>query len=124
MIQALQICASDDGCAGCPYLRAYDGIDCANVMMMDAVAYLTGSDVQRPIQPKMPRREYAKRAVLMLDEDGNVLKRFKCLSDAANAVYRHPTRIGACCRSESATTAGYRWMYEDDYAKQKNKPAP
>lgn len=132
VIEALLICASDNGCCGCPYRHAYDGAECTNAMMKAAAACLTDSTTEcltaptekrnttektKP-QPEVKKGRHSKggrkRAVLMLDNAGKILQRFRSVAEAGRACGRQPTQISACCNGGAHTAAGYWWKYADE----------
>ena len=140
--EALRICSADAGCVGCPYI-SLRAVDCSNTMMKDAAEYLARDVREYPIreipkpQPKAKQRQQCtvseapksgvkkgrhskggkKRPVLMMDDTGKVLQRFRSVADASRACGRVASCICACCNGSRQTIAGYRWMYEDDYRK-------
>lgn len=58
--------------------------------------------------------ESVGRRVLQLDKDtGEIIGRFDCLSDAMRAF--NTKGISECVRGRSKTSAGYKWIYEEDY---------
>lgn len=59
------------------------------------------------------KREFQYTEVLMCDMDGNELRRFKSMQDAANALGASPGNISACCSGKRNHTKGYRWRYGD-----------
>lgn len=120
IIEALTICGSDIGCVKCPY----DGHGCAEVMMKDAVMCLNAAKeiidrgVEQPRKPKYQLKQGRKpkgkvaNAVLMLDEDLKVLRRFDSAKDAADFIGKDQSYIRKCCRGQVYACGGYRWMYE------------
>jgi hypothetical protein len=51
------------------------------------------------------------RRVQMLDLDGNVIREFYSLHEAAREVGAEPTNIAKVCRGKRKTHMGYRWRY-------------
>ena len=51
------------------------------------------------------------RAVDQYDLQGNFIKRWDCIKDAAEELNICYSKIGACCRGERKTCGGYRWKY-------------
>ncbi len=120
IIEALTICGGDIGCVKCPY----EGHGCTETMMKDAVTQLKAAkeiieiDAQKPKARKYQLKEKGRRGksanvVLMLDEDGNILKRFESARDAGEFIKKDHSQIRRCCRGEAYSCGGYRWMYED-----------
>ncbi len=54
-----------------------------------------------------------KRKVAKLDENGNVIKVFKTIKEAAESVHVHPTSVLGVCKGKRKTSAGYKWKYCD-----------
>jgi hypothetical protein len=52
------------------------------------------------------------RKIIQFDIEGNRLKSFYCLREAAESVGCSPSSIGYCCNGRYKTTKGYRWKYE------------
>lgn len=55
-------------------------------------------------------------AVSLLDDDGNVVKTFPALSEAARETGCRLQKIWSCCNGYSGSTNGMRWKYADDRA--------
>lgn len=53
-----------------------------------------------------------KRAILQLDESGNILNRFASLEEAANSVNGSKGNICMVCKGERNRSYGYKWKYE------------
>ena len=54
------------------------------------------------------------RKVIQFDIEGNRLKSFYCLREAAEYIGCTPSSIGHCCNDDIKTTAGFRWKYESN----------
>lgn len=52
------------------------------------------------------------KKIIQFDIEGNRLKTFYCLREAAEAVGCSPSSIGHCCNGRYKTIKGYRWKYE------------
>lgn len=120
IIEALTICGGDIGCVKCPY----EDHGCTEVMMRDAVTQLKAAEeiiARGTIQPKKHKYKLKGMAhpgsptsgVLMLDEDGKLVKRFASAKEAGEYTERDPSAIRKCCRGAAYSCGGYRWMYED-----------
>ena len=48
----------------------------------------------------------------MIGEDGNTIKTFQAVKDAAAAVGWHYTTIVHACRNQQKTAKGYKWAYK------------
>lgn len=57
------------------------------------------------------------RKVIQFDIDGNRLKSFNSLTEAAKYVGCSPSTIGHCCNDDIKTAAGFRWRYESNETK-------
>jgi hypothetical protein len=57
------------------------------------------------------------RKVIQFDIDGNRLKSFNSLTEAAKYVGCSPSSIGHCCNDDIKTTAGFRWKFESNETK-------
>lgn len=56
------------------------------------------------------------RKVLMLSENGDVLKEFSCLKDAAESLGKSSSAgISNCCRHLAYKSFGYCWRYKEEY---------
>jgi hypothetical protein len=58
-----------------------------------------------------------KKSVLQLDENGDMLKRFDCCTEAGEYIGTSKNNINMCCNGHRKTTKGYVWKYEKDYEK-------
>ncbi len=62
------------------------------------------------------RYERASKSVVQLSLEGDFIKRFNSLTEAANSVNLQSTiHISQCCRDYNKTSKGFRWMYEIEY---------
>jgi len=57
------------------------------------------------------------RKIVQFDIQGNRLKSFYCLREAAEYVGCSPSSIGHCCNDDIKTTAGFRWKFESNETK-------
>jgi hypothetical protein len=57
------------------------------------------------------------RKVIQFDIDGNRLKSFYCLREAAEYVGCSPSTIGHCCNGDCKTAKGFVWKYESNETK-------
>ena len=57
------------------------------------------------------------RKVIQFDIDGNRLKSFNSLTEAAKYVGCSPSTIGHCCNDDIKTAAGFRWKFESNETK-------
>lgn len=65
---------------------------------------------------------YKAIAVVQLSKDGQFIKEFDTVSDAARAFGSNiATNISYCCNGKRVYAYGYRWMYKKDYDNQFNK---
>jgi hypothetical protein len=48
-------------------------------------------------------------------EDGNLISKYDCLENAANAVGSKKTSIGNACTGQNKTCKGYIWSYSSTY---------
>ena len=67
------------------------------------------------------------RKIIQFDVQGNRLKSFYCLREAAESVGCSPSNIGRCCNGKIRTAAGYVWKYESinsDTAKNQSRIPP
>lgn len=61
----------------------------------------------------MKKHSNKPRKVEMLDKDGNVLRAFVSVNDAAREMYTDPIRIRRACKDSKCTCIGYHWRYAD-----------
>ena len=52
-------------------------------------------------------------AVVQMDLDGNVIKEFESVTDAAIALNCERGNIRACCKGRQKTAKGYKWIYKN-----------
>ena len=60
------------------------------------------------------RRESVIRAVLQLDKNGNFVREFDSITEAANFVGGRSTSITRVCRGRRPSAYGYKWKYKDE----------
>ena len=51
------------------------------------------------------------KALFQIDIDGNIIKRWDCMSDAARILNASTSNISACCRGKLSQTKGYYFKY-------------
>lgn len=51
-----------------------------------------------------------RKAVLQIDKDGNVIRRWRSMTDAANALGLQVSNISHCCKGRISSTGGYKWQ--------------
>lgn len=61
---------------------------------------------------------YQRRAVVQLSLNGEYIKTFPSIKDAADELCIERSSISVCCRKPNRTGRGYRWMYLSDYESQ------
>lgn len=68
------------------------------------------------IKRSLTRKEnYKGRPLLMMDMDGNVLKRFDGIRDAEKYIKKpHTGHISDCCNNKRHSAYGYFWKWEDN----------
>lgn len=59
-------------------------------------------------------REYVKRKICLIDENGNVIKRYNTITDACKEYGLDHGGVTKCCQGKYKTCGGYRWRYADD----------
>lgn len=52
-----------------------------------------------------------RRPVRQMDKNGNIIKEFKSITDAANELGIHISLVYKCCIGERKSTGGYRWSF-------------
>lgn len=52
--------------------------------------------------------------VLQYDLDGNFIRRFESMAEAAGSVGRMVTQISSCCKKMCTSCGGYRWSFEGE----------
>lgn len=93
---------------------------CGNTMFMYA-----DEDGHFPlkIKPYVKKRSKRERAVVKLDLDGNVLKKYRSLSEASkDGACR--TTISGCLSGEYKTAGGFLWCYEENLLDTIGRKAP
>ena len=55
--------------------------------------------------------ETSKKQVLQLSKDGNIIRSFTSIRDAAKSVNRSPSAIVNACKGKTKTCGGYKWSY-------------
>ena len=61
----------------------------------------------------IPRDKRYKRPVAQLTLDGNIIKVYESISEAAKSLNVDASAISNCVRGKSKTSCGYRWCYND-----------
>lgn len=69
------------------------------------------SKVQANNRGPVRRGSKTCKAVELLDNNGNAIKRFETIGDAANATGCNRTSIGCVCSGRQRTANGMRWRY-------------
>ena len=64
-------------------------------------------------RPKTPTVPNTKRAVALIDDDGNVVKQFESTAEASRATGCNQNSIGRVCKGKQKTALGLRWRYVD-----------
>lgn len=57
---------------------------------------------------------HGERAVLQYDLDGNYIKEFKSITEAARSINMVPSAIGRNCQHINQRAGNYQWKYKDD----------
>lgn len=57
--------------------------------------------------------------VVQLHKDGAFIEDFECAYDAHRKTGCRANKVNMCCRGRRLTTGGFRWMYADEYYKDK-----
>lgn len=52
--------------------------------------------------------------VLQYDLDGNFIRRFESMTEAAESIGRMVTQISSCCKKICTSCGGYRWSFEGE----------
>lgn len=55
------------------------------------------------------------RAVVQLDLDGNYIRTFATVKEAAESIGQKGPNIIICCKYHNRTAGGYKWRYADEY---------
>lgn len=63
----------------------------------------------------MGAEKYNSRAVYMLDDDLNILKRYECIRDAERDTGAPNQNISKACKGKLNRVCGHKWMYVGDY---------
>lgn len=91
-------------------------------------AYGYNVSLDKDVKPYVKKRRVVKNRtkvhdipVVMLDENGNLLREFESCSAAGRFVSRGGESISRVCRGDFKTSAGYKWAYLKDYKKQVNE---
>jgi len=59
--------------------------------------------------------ESLKKPVVMLDKQGNFIRKFKSATDVGKELNISSCHISSCCKGKRLTTAGHKWMYLEEY---------
>nr|WP_319268334.1 NUMOD4 domain-containing protein [uncultured Draconibacterium sp.] len=59
------------------------------------------------------------KSVVQLDMDGNFIKEYGSLREAARNTTATSINISFCCRGKYSQSGGYKWEYKSDYEKKK-----
>ena len=57
---------------------------------------------------------FRARKILQCDLDGNIIKKWNCITDAADSIGLAKTTINNCLSKEKASAGGYMWFYLED----------
>lgn len=57
-------------------------------------------------------KNLTKRSVLQFDKEGNLIREWDCISDAARALKLRQGCISNCCSGRSYSSGGYVWKYK------------
>lgn len=68
---------------------------------------------------KKGAESFHKKAVAMFDMDWNFIRSYVTMQEASKDTGTHFTNMTSCCRGNRTNAGGYRWMYLEDYEKQK-----
>lgn len=61
------------------------------------------------------------KKIVQLDKDGSFVRVWNCISDVKRECGYEPSAICLACKDYSKTRYGFRWMYKDEYDKQKKE---
>lgn len=67
--------------------------------------------VRAGAKKRMGSNAYNARSVIMMDIDGNEIKRYSAIADASRETGTRTQDIYNCCNGRQKTTHGYRWKY-------------
>lgn len=70
-------------------------------------------DVPKSRYEKVSRKK--SKPVLQLDEDLNIIKKWKSVTDAANGVGSNTNNIISVCKHQRRKAKGFVWCYANDY---------
>jgi group I intron endonuclease len=77
--------------------------------------YISGD--KNPMKRKEVREKFlgannsSAKPLYQIDKDGNILKKWDCMSDAARELNANTSNISACCRGKLTQTKGYYFKY-------------
>ena len=58
--------------------------------------------------------EATKKPVLQIDLEGNIVKKWDSLTDAARTLRLQVSNISHCCSGRIKTTGGFKWAYDSE----------
>lgn len=67
----------------------------------------------------VPKYNYTNKKVVQLDLDMRLINEWESMSEASRELKTHASNISAVCKGKAMTALGYKWMYAEDYYKQK-----
>jgi len=70
--------------------------------------------ISKSCKGKKLHNNNARKPILQLDMDGNFIKRWDSLTEAAKGVNRAICSVGLCAQGFVRHSAGYKWKYEDE----------
>jgi hypothetical protein len=72
-------------------------------------------EIKKNIKPSNKFFEESRKAnvikVYQYDLEGNFIKEWECINDAAKALNLHVTNISKCCKEKQISTGGFTWRY-------------
>lgn len=74
-----------------------------------------GKHETAPAYGKFGSEHPASKVVYQYDLDGNLIKKWDCISDAGRSIGKPVTNITAVCRGKKFTCGGFRWSYDYPY---------
>lgn len=90
------------------------------VLLKAALAAKGRKQSAETIRKRFQNRIHAKGAnhvsskeVLQFDLEGNLIKKWGCLSDITRELGYKQSNVGACCRNKSERAYGFKWKYND-----------